>query len=167
MAAHPHPTQGHRHCSTSAKTSSNWSSCLHSCPLQSILHMATKAILKKQMGSSFLAQGVKDRMSLLWHRFNPWPGNFHMPWVWLKNKIPKFDDFCTYDLPCLTMTLQGLAPVSLLPSLTRLFLIAHNDPAKGSIFCSSNMLTTGPLHLTSLCPRCYSHNTTHSSFFLD
>ena len=21
---------------------------------------------------------------LLWHRFDPWPGNFHMPWVWLK-----------------------------------------------------------------------------------
>ena len=22
--------------------------------------------------------------SLLWHGFNPWPGNFHMPWVWPK-----------------------------------------------------------------------------------
>ena len=24
--------------------------------------------------------------SLLWHRFNPWPGNFHVPQVWPKNK---------------------------------------------------------------------------------
>ena len=34
-------------------------------------------------------QWVKDLMlsrqwleSLLWHRFDPWPGNFYMPWVW-------------------------------------------------------------------------------------
>ena len=24
--------------------------------------------------------------SLLWSRFNPWPGNFYMPWVWPKRK---------------------------------------------------------------------------------
>ena len=39
-------------------------------------------------GSSFVAQWVKDAaLSLLWLRpllwqgFDPWPGNFHMPWV--------------------------------------------------------------------------------------
>ena len=43
--------------------------------------------------------GVKDLMlslqqhgSLQWHRFHPWPGNFHKPWEWpkkLKLKIKK------------------------------------------------------------------------------
>ena len=29
-----------------------------------------------------MAQQVKDlALSLLQHRFIPWPGNFHMPWV--------------------------------------------------------------------------------------
>ena len=38
-----------------------------------------------------MAQWVKDLMSLLWlwsllwHGFNPWPENFHVPWVWPKN----------------------------------------------------------------------------------
>jgi len=38
--------------------------------------------------SSLVAQRVKDlALSLqevglsLWHKFNPWPGNFHMPWA--------------------------------------------------------------------------------------
>ena len=26
---------------------------------------------------------------LLWWRFDPWPGNFHMPWVWPKKKTEK------------------------------------------------------------------------------
>ena len=41
--------------------------------------------------SSLVAQGVKDLALslqwlglLLWHRFNPWPQNFHMQWVWPK-----------------------------------------------------------------------------------
>ena len=25
-------------------------------------------------------------LSLLWHGFNPWPGKFHMPWMWPKKK---------------------------------------------------------------------------------
>ena len=30
-----------------------------------------------------MAQLVKDlSLSLLWHGFDPWPGNFHMPWAW-------------------------------------------------------------------------------------
>ena len=34
-----------------------------------------------------MAQQIKDpRLSLLWHRFNPIPGNFHMPWAWPKKK---------------------------------------------------------------------------------
>ena len=32
------------------------------------------------LGSSLLAQWVKDLALLhLWHRFDPWPGKFHMP----------------------------------------------------------------------------------------
>ena len=32
-------------------------------------------------------QGVKDpALSLLWYRFHPLPGNFHMLWVGPKNK---------------------------------------------------------------------------------
>ena len=45
--------------------------------------------------SSLVAQWVKDPAlslqwlcSLLWRRFSPWPRNFHMPWAWLKKKIP-------------------------------------------------------------------------------
>ena len=40
-----------------------------------------------------MAQQVKDLAwllqwlgSLLWCGFNPWPRNFHMLWVWPKNK---------------------------------------------------------------------------------
>ena len=31
-----------------------------------------------------MVQQVKDLvvLSLLWYRFNPWPVNFHMLWVW-------------------------------------------------------------------------------------
>ena len=37
--------------------------------------------------SSLVAQWVKDPMLLqLWHRFDPWPVNFHKPWVWPKKK---------------------------------------------------------------------------------
>ena len=34
-----------------------------------------------------MAQQVKDLVSsLLWYRFNPWPGNFHIPRVRQKQK---------------------------------------------------------------------------------
>ena len=37
------------------------------------------------MQSSLVAQQVKNpKLSLLWLRFNPWPGNFHKPWTWPK-----------------------------------------------------------------------------------
>ena len=46
------------------------------------------------MGISLVAQQVKDLMLslqwlglLLWHGFDPWPGNFHMPWVQPAKKI--------------------------------------------------------------------------------
>ena len=42
---------------------------------------------------SLVAQWVKDLVlslmqlwSLLWHRFDLWPRNFHMPWAWPKEK---------------------------------------------------------------------------------
>ena len=36
-----------------------------------------------------MVQWVMDLvLSLLWYSFDPWPGNFHMPWVWQKkNKL--------------------------------------------------------------------------------
>ena len=54
-----------------------------------------KSVYKiSSIGSSLTAQWVKDLMlsllwlrQLLWHKFNPWPGNFHMLHVWpQKNK---------------------------------------------------------------------------------
>ena len=37
--------------------------------------------------SSLVVQQVKDLMlSLLWHGFGPWLGNFLMPWMWPRNK---------------------------------------------------------------------------------
>lgn len=43
-----------------------------------------------------MAQWIKDPVvllqqlgSLLWHRFHPWPKNFHMPWVWQNKKKEK------------------------------------------------------------------------------
>ena len=31
---------------------------------------------------------VKDlASSLLWRRFDPWPGNFHVPWVWGEKEV--------------------------------------------------------------------------------
>ena len=47
----------------------------------------------KSQGNSLVAKWVKELAlsllgfrSLLWHRFNPWPRNFHMPQVQPKNK---------------------------------------------------------------------------------
>lgn len=60
-------------------------------------------------GSSPVKQWVKDPALLqLWHRlhlqcrFNLWPENFHVPWVWPKNKeMPSFEDFPFPLAPCL------------------------------------------------------------------
>ena len=41
--------------------------------------------------SSLVTQWVKDpALSLLWRGFDPWPGNFLMPWVWPKKKKNKY-----------------------------------------------------------------------------
>jgi len=53
--------------------------------------------IKKAFGeSSLVVQQVKDLAlslqwfgSLLWHEFDPWLGNFHMPWEWQKKKKKK------------------------------------------------------------------------------
>ena len=49
---------------------------------------------KKFSGSSLVAQWVKDLALsllwlwlLLWHKFSPWPGNFHMSWAGLKKSF--------------------------------------------------------------------------------
>ena len=46
--------------------------------------------------SSLVAQQVKDLAlsvqhlgSLLWNGFDPWPGNFHMSWMWPPPKKKK------------------------------------------------------------------------------
>ena len=55
--------------------------------------VALKSKKNKKRDSSLAVQWVKDPMlslqwlrSLLWHRFNPWPANFHMPWGWPKER---------------------------------------------------------------------------------
>ena len=35
----------------------------------------------------WLSQLRIQPLSLLWHRFQPWPRNFHVPWVWLEKKM--------------------------------------------------------------------------------
>ena len=46
------------------------------------------------LGVSLVAQQIKyPALSLLWREFNPWPRNFHMPWVLpltTTKKIPFF-----------------------------------------------------------------------------
>ena len=35
-----------------------------------------------------LASSLQQLGSLLWHGFNSWPTNFHLPWMWLsKNSV--------------------------------------------------------------------------------
>ena len=42
-------------------------------------------MIYKNYRSSLVAQCVKNHMlSLLWLGFDPWPGNFQMPWAWTK-----------------------------------------------------------------------------------
>ena len=36
-----------------------------------------------------LALSLQQLRSLLWSRFDPWPRNFHMPWVQTKKKKKK------------------------------------------------------------------------------
>ena len=50
-------------------------------------------IKEKKFWSSLLAQWIKDPVLslqwlrlLLWYRFDPWPRNFCMPWVWSKKR---------------------------------------------------------------------------------
>ena len=50
-----------------------------------------QTVKNNRLGSSLVAQQAKDLpLSLLWlglqlwHGFNPWPRNFHMPWAWPK-----------------------------------------------------------------------------------
>ena len=46
--------------------------------------------LEAKVGSSLVAQWAKDpALSLLWLRFDPWPGKFHMPWERQKKKKKK------------------------------------------------------------------------------
>ena len=49
--------------------------------------------IRSLLQESLVLQWVKDLALslqwlglLLWHRFDPWPGNFYMLWAWLKKK---------------------------------------------------------------------------------
>ena len=47
--------------------------------------------------TSFMELWVKDpALPLQWPRFDPWPGNFHMLWVWPKQK--KYSGFKSQPL---------------------------------------------------------------------
>lgn len=60
------------------------------------LNVGKVAYPKIHLGHSLAVQPVKDLVlslkqlgSVLWHGFNPWPGNFHMTWVQpkIRNKV--------------------------------------------------------------------------------
>ena len=59
------------------------------------INMCKFFIYKREYWSSLVDQQVKDPTSLLWLwlqlwlGFDPWPGNFCMPWAWPKNKNKK------------------------------------------------------------------------------
>ena len=67
-----------------------------------------------------MAQQVKDLALsqrwpglLLWHRFSPWPGNFHMPWVRKKKKDGDINSLNSHHNVCsdshaIWVTAQGL-----------------------------------------------------------
>ena len=62
-------------------------------PQYYFLIFSRKRLSKPKKWSSLITQQVKDLVLLLqwlrlllWHRFYPWPRNFHMPQVWTKNK---------------------------------------------------------------------------------
>ena len=68
------------------------------CPVPQLrrkdLFLPTKA--KRLLRSSLMAQGVKDPAllllwlrSMLWRKFNPWPGNFYIPWSQPKKEKEK------------------------------------------------------------------------------
>ena len=64
--------------------------------LQCDLGHVTGKYINQPEGSSLVAQWVKDPVlsllwpeSLLWCRFNPWPGNFNMLQAWPTNKSTK------------------------------------------------------------------------------
>ena len=51
------------------------------CSLILTLDYAPEAV--ESGANSPVAQRVKHvALSLLWHEFNPWSRNFHMPWTW-------------------------------------------------------------------------------------
>ena len=45
------------------------------------LNTVAQAAVEAQVQSLARHNGLKDLVLQLWVRFNPWPGNVHMPWV--------------------------------------------------------------------------------------
>ena len=46
----------------------------------------------------YLALSLQWLWSLLLCRFDPWPGNFHMPWAWGKKKKKRSDTDSSMEL---------------------------------------------------------------------
>ena len=70
------------------------------------LTVASQVTAKAQVRSPAQSSGLKDLALLqLWLKFNPWPGNFHMPWVWPLKYVYKccsifFSFFHVYEDVC-------------------------------------------------------------------
>ena len=57
------------------------------CSVYQMEEMCTQVTVRKCSRSSLVVQQVKDlALSLLWCRFSPWDGNFHMLQAWSKSK---------------------------------------------------------------------------------
>ena len=78
----------------------------------------------KKRVSSHVAQQVKDLALLhlwprlqLWHRFDPWPRNFHILWVWQKKKKKSG----LYHFTLLLAIFEGSSFSTVLPTFGILF----------------------------------------------
>ena len=78
--------------------------------VQRVKNLIAAALVTKEAWVWSLAQhsGLKDLALLqlwcrsqLWLRFSPWPGNFHMPQMWLGKKKKKKKDVTFLFHPCL------------------------------------------------------------------
>ena len=59
-----------------------------------------------------MAQQVKDlELTLLWYRFDLWPGNFHMSQAWPKEANEKVHHFKAFDL-CYQADMMAISQVA-------------------------------------------------------
>lgn len=83
---------------------------------------------------SLAVQQVKDlEMSLVWHRFNPWPSTFYMRWVWPKKS---------------TLHFPGQPPTTKIYSIQNISSLDLRNPALNKYTC---------MHYTDTDPRITEH----------